>query len=82
MNKPNISVDADAGFYDATDALIKGDISKAMHHLFYVAYDSGLLDWCDVDHDESGSYWLGFKMPEGSRAESAIIDHRVLQVYG
>ena len=82
MNKPCISLDADAAFYDATEALINKDIPQAMHNLFYVAYESGLLDWCAVDQDENGSYWLGFKMPPGSRAEAIITDHRVSQVYG
>lgn len=66
-NRFKISVDADAAFYDAVDALCRKsvkdkDVAMAMNALFIVAYESGLLDWSDTDSREDGAYWMEFQM--------------------
>lgn len=81
-NKINISVDADAAFYDATDALTNGDIQNGLRSLFVVAHDTGLLDWSDTEHNEDGSFWMGVKMLPGSDADRLITAHKAAKVYG
>lgn len=66
-DKVKISVDADAAFYDAVDALCRKnakneEINMAMNSLFIVAYESGLLDWSDTYSSEDGAYWMEFKI--------------------
>ena len=85
-NKINISVDADAAFYDAVDALCRADkkcehARKAMESLFIVAHRTGLLDWSDTYIDEYDSYWMEFPMGRDSEAHERIVEHRYMEMH-